>query len=377
MKILIAPNAFKETLSAIEVADLLAESIFQEYPEADITKVPLADGGDGTLEVVVAGWGGTIEPIPTTDPLGRPLIAEVGSSADGRIAMIEMAKASGLALLSEIERDPMQATTFGLGTLIRSVVERGAEKIYLGIGGSATVDGGVGMAQALGFSHLNEGGSEVAPGGGNLNRITRIMKPDENTRVAAEVDVICDVTNPLCGPDGAAAVFGPQKGATPQQVDQLDRGLAHLADHWERDLGKDVRNFSGAGAAGGLGGGAMVYLNARLLPGADTLFEMTGLQEKVKEADLVITGEGKFDRSTLDGKLPIRVANLARDHNLKCYGICGGFDTMVMDKLKAEGFSEVMPIAPDEVSLEERKANAAEFVSQTGAKIGQRCRVRQ
>lgn len=377
MKILLAPNAFKESLSAVQVARILGDSLEEALPDSRIERVPLADGGDGTLEVLVELWKGSFRTIATEDPLRRPIEAEVGLSADGKSAIIEMARISGLALLAEEEKDPTKTTTYGLGLAVREVLSWGINRLYLGIGGSATNDGGVGMGEALGFRHLDGSGNPVDPVGGRLPDIARILPPTEEIGIGkVEVSVFSDVTNPLCGQRGASRVFGPQKGATPGQVEFLDRGLEHLSKVWERDLGRTVAELPGAGAAGGLGAGTRVYLDAELVPGADTLLELTDLERRIAESDWVITGEGALDRTTLEGKLPGKVARLAKERGIPCIGIYGVLDRSAERDLLAAGFAELVPLASEEIPLDLRKREAARFLRETGLLLGDKLKSR-
>jgi glycerate kinase len=340
-----------------------------ELPGAEITELPLADGGDGTLEVLVAQWGGLLETFPAHDPLMRPIDCQVGFSSDRGKAVIEMARVSGLALLEEEDRDPLRTTTFGLGEVLRQVLETGVRELFLGIGGSATNDGGAGMGQALGFEHSTDSGAPLPLGGGSLANLARIassVKPvGENTSVA----VLCDVENPLLGERGATRVFGPQKGASAPQLEELEAGLAHLAEVWKRDLGRDVAAIPGAGAAGGLGAGALVYLEARLVPGAETLLDQSGIAQKLLGADLAITGEGCLDRTTLDGKLPIKVAEAARAAGIPCWGVGGSVRQQDRSRILEKGFERVFEIGGDNTPLEVRMSRSRECLLETGRRI--------
>ena len=373
MKILLAPNAFKESLSAIEVADALEAGIRADRPDVTVEKVPLADGGDGTLEVLASFWRGSILRLKSVDPLFREIEVPVGFDEGGETAVIEMARVSGLALLQDEEKNPYQTSTLGLGILIVEVARIGARRIYLGIGGSATVDGGIGMGVGLGFRHSDSKGSAVLPRGGNLLAIERIAPPTQAPWVDhVEVEVLSDVTNPLCGERGAARVFGPQKGASAEQVEFLEKGLHHLSELWKRDLGKDVACVPGSGAAGGVGAGAMVYLNARLVSGAEKMLEITGLPSKISACDLVVTGEGHLDRSSLEGKLPGKVAQIAKGLGVPCIGVFGLLEAEAEDSLREVGFTQLIPIAPEGTLLKEKKRRARDFLEETGKRIGRR-----
>lgn len=370
MRVILAPNAFKESLSAVEFVDILGEALQSEDPAIEVVKTPLADGGDGTLEVVTRLWEGRIESFESVDPLRRPISAPVVFDPSGRTALIELATTSGLAQLEPHERNPLQTTTYGFGLLINQVLEREVKKIFLCIGGSATVDGGTGMAEALGFHHVDRNHAPLAGCGGNLGKIHRVIPPAFLEWIrGVEYVVLSDVTNPLHGPNGAAYVFGPQKGADPEQVALLDRGLRHIAGVWARDLGRNVEDVPGSGAAGGIGGGAIVYLGAHLVPGGEWILEMVRFKELLSTADLVITGEGKLDSTTLQGKLPGRVAAMAKEAGVKCIGLCGAVDKGTLDDLRTGGFTQVLTLAPEGTPIAESFARAGEFLRERGREI--------
>ena len=313
-RVLIAPDKFKGTLSAAAVAEALAGGWRRADPRVEIEEVPVADGGEGTLEALVDALGGEIRRRKVTGPLGDPVEAEYGlvPTSGGVEGVIEMARASGLALVSEPRRDVKRATTYGTGELIAAAVREGATRVLVTIGGSATNDAGAGMAQALGVRLLDDEGRELPPGGAALERLATIDLGGLDPGVAkAEVLVACDVDNPLTGPSGASAVFGPQKGATTDDVAHLDRCLGRFAAVTERDLGLGIREVPGAGAAGGLGAGLVAFLGAKLRPGFDLIAEALGLGARVRAADVVVTGEGRFDRGSLHGKAPVGVLRLA------------------------------------------------------------------
>ena len=324
-KIVIAPQEFKGSLSAIEIARAIEVGVLRAIPHAETVLAPVADGGDGTLQSLVDSSGGRIESAAVTGPLGEVLVAEWGALGDGETAVIEMARSSGLALLDLDDRDPRMATTKGVGELIAAALDTGHTRFIIGIGGSATNDGGAGMMQALGASLLDSAGRELEPGGaapGEARPYRRIERRPPRIR-SASVVVACDVNNPLCGSTGASAVFGPQKGATPEMVAELDAALSHFADIIERDLGADVRDRPGAGAAGGLGAGLMAILDAELKAGVDIVLDAVGLEERLDGADLVITGEGQIDASTVFNKAPVGVARLARQRGIPVFGLAG------------------------------------------------------
>ena len=340
-KIVIAPQEFKGSLTAIEIARAIEAGVLRAIPHAETVLAPVADGGDGTLQALVDSSGGRIESTAVTGPLGEEIVAEWGALGDGETAVIEMARSSGLALVDLDDRDPRTATTRGVGELIVAALDAAQSKFIIGIGGSATNDGGAGMMQALGASLLDGTGCELEPGGAALARLDRIDVSNVDPRVrSASVVVACDVNNPLCGPTGASAVFGPQKGATPEIVAELDAALSHFADIVERDLGADVRDRAGAGAAGGLGAGLMAILNAELRAGVDIVLDAVGLEERLDGADLVITGEGQIDASTVFNKAPVGVARLARQRGIPVFGLAGSL---------GQGYEEVHNLGIDAV----------------------------
>ena len=324
MKIVIAPDSFKESLTALEVAQAIEKGMRNVLPEAEFIKVPMADGGEGTVQSLVDATGGTIISRTVTGPLGEPVEAFLGLSGDKKTAVIEMAAASGLHLVPVEKRNPLITTTRGTGELISAALDFDVEHIIIGIGGSATNDGGAGMAQALGIKLLDVAGAEIGEGGGALGEISSIDMTQIDPRLSSvKIEVACDVDNPLTGPTGASAIFGPQKGATPEMVKILDQNLHHYAETISSNLGKDIEQVPGAGAAGGLGGGLMAFLSAELKRGVEIVLDATRLEEQVKDADLVITGEGKIDAQTVFGKTPIGVAKTAKKHNVSVIAIAG------------------------------------------------------
>ena len=325
MRIVIAPNAFKGSLSALQAATAIGEGIRNAVPDAELVLVPIADGGDGTVDALVAATQGERRTLRVRGPLGDPVDAEYGLIDGGSTAVIEMAKAAGLALVLKDKRDPRITTTYGVGELLQHAHDAGARHFVVGIGGSATNDGGAGMAQALGYHLLDERGLELPPGGLALKRLARIHVGGVHaTWKQAEVEVACDVTNPLTGPRGASAVYGPQKGATPEMVAELDDALHHFAEIIRRDLEVDVEPLPGAGAAGGLGAGLVAFLGARLGPGAEMVMEALHLDERLTGAQLVITGEGRIDSQTARfGKGPAAVAHHAKNAGIPVVAIGG------------------------------------------------------
>lgn len=325
MKIVIAPDSFKESLSALEAAHAIEAGFREIFPDAVYVKVPVADGGEGTVEAMTAATNGRRVELQATGPLGRPVAAFYGlSGGDNVIAVIEMAAASGLELVAPEDRNPLLATSRGTGDLIRAALDAGARRFILGVGGSATNDGGAGMLQALGVGLLDAQGAQLAPGGAALAGLDRIDVSRLDPRIKECIfDVACDVSNPLVGPTGASAIFGPQKGATPEMVAQLDANLRHYASVIARDLGQDVADIPGAGAGGGIAAAMLVFLDGRLRPGSEIVTDAVGLDEVVRDADLVVTGEGRIDSQTVNGKTPIGVARVAQRHGKPVIAIGG------------------------------------------------------
>ncbi|WP_448118939.1 glycerate kinase [Pseudomonas serbica] len=324
MKIVIAPDSFKDSLSAQGVADAIALGLAEVWPHAQLIKCPMADGGEGTVESVLAACDGELRRTDVRGPLGETVNAAWGWLPHNHTAIIEMAEASGLQLVPLDRRDACISSTFGTGELIRAALDAGAQRVILAIGGSATNDGGAGAMQALGVRLLDAQGQQLQPGGLALAQLARIDLTGIDPRLAeVRFDIAADVNNPLCGPHGASAIFGPQKGATPAQVEQLDRALGHFANHCANALAQDVRDEPGSGAAGGLGFAAKAFLGAQFMAGVGVVAELVGLAEAVVGADLVITGEGRFDAQTLRGKTPFGVARIAQEQGVAVIVIAG------------------------------------------------------
>src|SRR2546430_5326897 len=326
MRIVIAPNAFKGSLSALQAAEAMRDGVLAAAADADLVLVPIADGGDGTVDALVAATNGERRTLRVRGPLMDAVDAGYGVIDNVKAAVIEMAKAAGLALVPADKRDPRVTTTYGVGELLQHAYDAGARHFIVGIGGSATNDAGAGMAQALGYHLLDDRGHELPPGGLALKRLARIHVGGVHANwKVADVDVACDVTNPLTGPSGASAIYGPQKGATPAMVAELDAALRHVADIIRRDLGVDVEALPGAGAAGGLGAGLVAFAGARLRPGAEMVMQALRLDDRIKGADLVITGEGRLDSQTARfGKGPAAVARHARNAGIPVVALTGG-----------------------------------------------------
>ncbi|MEY2586873.1 MAG: hypothetical protein RLY11_722 [Bacteroidota bacterium] len=323
MKIIIAPDKFKGSIDSISLCNAIRKEIVSLYPEAEVLEFPLADGGDGFSQIIQHYFGTASVATQTTDPLGRAIVAKYQYAAASNTAFIEMASASGLALLSSEERNPYKTSTYGTGLLIRDAIRRGATHIILGIGGSATTDGGIGMADALGYMFLDEQGDPLEPCGENLSLIHEIVFPESDFLENIQFTIACDVKNPLCGPTGAAFVYGPQKGATPEQVVKLDEGLAHLDTLFMKFFTRSVADVPGAGAAGGLGAGCEIFLGARLLPGTQYIIDHIDLETHIASADFIITGEGMVDEQSVQGKVVGHVASIAKKHQKPVHVICG------------------------------------------------------
>lgn len=353
MKIVIAPDSFKESLTALEVAEAIEAGLKKVLPDAEYVKVPMADGGEGTVQSLVDATEGRLISAEVCAPLGNKVKAEFGLSGDGRTAIIEMAAASGLHLVPPEARNPLRTTSYGTGELILAALDEGVEKIIVGIGGSATNDGGAGMLQALGALLLDAQHQPIGAGGGCLQDLAAIDLSGLDKRLAdVEIVVACDVDNPLCGEKGASAVFGPQKGATAEMVQALDSGLQHFADIAARDLGLDIQSPAGAGAAGGMGGGVLLLPDARLQAGVQIVMEAVKLAEKVQDADLVITGEGRMDAQSVHGKTPIGVAHTAKAFGKPVIAIVGCLREDY-EVVYAQGIDAVFPIIRQLGSLEE------------------------
>ncbi|MBE5099298.1 glycerate kinase [Priestia aryabhattai] len=369
MKIVIAPDSFKESLTALHVCEAVERGIRTHFPDAEISKVPMADGGEGTVQSLVDATGGQIIQAKVTGPLDKEVEAFYGILGDGKTAVIEMAAASGLHHVPMDERNPLITTTRGTGELILKALDHKVKHIIIGIGGSATNDGGAGMAKALGAKLIDANGAEIKEGGGSLNQLAAIDLTNLDSRLAeVKVEVACDVDNPLTGETGASAVFGPQKGATPDMVKQLDRNLAHYAAVIEKEMDIHIQNVPGAGAAGGLGGGLLAFLSADLKPGVDIVIEATQLESYIKDADLVITGEGRIDGQTIYGKTPIGVAKTAKRHSVPVIAIAGSIG-VGSEAVYEHGISALFSVVPGAVDLSEALEKAGENIERTAKNV--------
>jgi glycerate kinase len=363
MRILIAPQSLKGSLTAAEAGQAIAHGVRAIYTEAEIDIVPVADGGEGTVQALVDATGGKIIQQTVTGPLGEPVPAFFGLLGDGRTAAIEMAACAGLPLVPPERRNPRITTTYGVGELIMAALDYGSRHFIIGIGGSATNDGGAGLVQALGASLLTNEGTAIARGGAALATLAHISTSNMDARLQeCTIEVACDVTNPLCGPTGASAVYGPQKGATPEMVAELDRALDHYAQIIAQDLGLTVRDIPGAGAAGGLGAGLMAFLHATLRPGAQIVLEAVHLEEHMHTVDLVITAEGQIDAQTAYGKSVGAVASMAKRYGLPVLALAGslGDHYQVVYELGVDAV-EALPSSP--MTLVYAMENAARLIS--------------
>ena len=363
MKILVAPQEFKGSISALSAAEAGKTGILRVFPQAEVVLCPVADGGDGTLETLVEVSGGEVRTCSVQNPIGETIQAQWGAMGDGVTAVIEMARTSGLALLSLAERDPLNASTYGLGQAISEALDEGFRRFIVGIGGSATNDAGAGMAQALGANLLDGYGNVINFGGAALANLQTVDISNMDSRIKkSKFLVACDVSNPLTGLEGASAVYGPQKGATPKMVRSLDDALSNFATVVKKDLKKDVSEISGAGAAGGLGAGMMAFMGAELKAGVDIVLDTVNLRDKLSSVDLVITGEGGMDFQTVYNKAPIGVARIASEHNIPTIAIAGllGSNFKIVHE---HGIRAATSIVNGPITLEEASERAFELIS--------------
>lgn len=375
MKIVIAPDSFKDSLSAQGVADAIALGLAEVWPEAQLIKCPMADGGEGTVESVLAACNGEWRRTRVRGPLGVAVEARWGWLAESRTAIIEMAEASGMQLVPPGQRDACSSSTYGTGELIRAALDEGAGRVILAIGGSATNDAGAGAMRALGVTLLDDQDQPLPPGGLALANLARIDLSDLDPRLArVSFEIAADVDNPLCGHHGASVVFGPQKGASASQVQALDQALGHFAEHCARALNKDVRDEPGSGAAGGLGFAAKAFLGAQFRTGVDVVAQLTGLAEAIIGADLVITGEGRFDAQTLRGKTPFGVARIARQHGVPVVVIAGTLGEGYQ-ALYEHGIDAAFALASGPMTLQEACTDAPRLLSERARDIARLWRV--
>lgn len=368
MKIVIASDSFKGSNSSLAVAGRIETGIRKVYPDAEVVKIAIADGGEGTVEAMVAGAGGRIVPARVVGPLGETRDSFYGILDNGD-AVIEMAAASGLPLVPRERRDPLAATTYGTGQLIRAALDAGRRRIYIGIGGSATNDGGIGMAQALGVSFRDAAGRELGYGGAGLSELATIDTSGLDPRLAdTEIIVSCDVNNPLCGERGASAVFGPQKGATPEMVARLDAALARYASVVREQLGKDLEDTPGAGAAGGLGYALLVFTRSVLRPGIEIVLDVCGFDAKSADADLVVTGEGRIDAQSVMGKVPVGVGRRAKRLGLPVLAIVGDIGKGA-EAVYDHGVDAIMSTVNRAMPLDEALARSGELLEDAAERV--------
>ena len=352
MKIILAIDSFKGSLTSIEAAEAARESILQIHPEWETDIIPIADGGEGMLSVMLSATQGKVQTMRAHNPCMELTPTEYGISADGTTAFIEMASISGLPLIREEQRNPMKTTTYGTGELIRDALEKGCTRFIVGIGGSATNDAGTGMLQALGFRFLNAEGKALGQGGEILSEIASIDTSEVHPLLKnAHFIVACDVKSPFYGPEGAAHVFARQKGADDAMIAVLDEGMRNFAQVIAQDTGRDIAHIAGSGAAGGMGGGMMAFLNAELKPGADLLLEISRFDERIAHADLIITGEGRIDRQSLMGKIPGRILEKGKELGIPVVVLAGCVEEE--EWLKKAGFIEIFAVTPKGMPLEE------------------------
>ncbi len=369
MKFVLAPDSFKGSLTAAEVCVAMERGVRMAWPDADILAMPMADGGEGTVDSMILATGGVKHQVHVTGPLGDPVEAYFGILGDGQTAVIEMAQASGLPLLPEDRRNPLVTTTYGTGELIACALDKGCRNIMIAIGGSATNDAGAGMAEALGVRFSDRGGRSIPRGGGGLAHLASIDVTGLDDRLAGtNITVLCDVDNPLCGPDGASVVFGPQKGATADVVRVLDHNLEHFAEVVKDQLGVDVKDEAGAGAAGGLGYACVAILNAKLRRGAESVMDATRFDDALHGADLVITGEGRCDAQTLRGKTPFAVAARAKSLGIPVICLAGSVDIPPFI-LQQHGISAAFSIVDRPMELSEAVARVSELIERSAMDV--------
>ena len=368
-KYVVAPDSFKESMTAKEVCDAMEKGIKEADSAAEVIKVPMADGGEGTVDSLVDATQGQRVIVEVTGPLGNKISSYYGILGNGTTAVIEMAKASGLEIVEKKKRNPMITTTFGTGELIRDALDHNVKEIIIGLGGSSTNDGGSGMAQALGAKLLDQNNHQIPFGGGNLDKLDKIDISNLDSRLQdVKIILASDVTNPLIGKDGASRVFGPQKGATPEMVEKLENNLQHYAKIVKRDLNKEVALVSGAGAAGGLGAGLIAFTTCEMRRGVDLAIEVTKLEEKIRDADYVFTGEGGTDFQTKFGKTPYGVAKLGKKYHKPVISLAGYLGEGI-DSLYSEGFTAIFGIIPGACDLSTALKNGPSNVARTTENI--------
>ena len=375
MKIVVAPDSFKGSVSALEAANAMEHGLRRVFPDAVIEKIPMADGGEGTVQSLVDATGGHLQTRRVLAPLENEVDAQFGILSDRETAVIEMASASGLTLVAPHEQNPLRTTTYGTGQLIHAALEAGCRHLIIGIGGSATNDGGAGMAEALGVRLLDANEKQIQRGGGNLGQLASIDATGLHPAIAeTETVVACDVNNPLTGPDGASHVYGPQKGATPEMIETLDGHLSHFDKILTHTFGKSFNDIPGAGAAGGLGAGLMAFLNAELRLGIDIMIDAVNLKERIKGAAIVFTGEGQLDFQTAFGKTPVGVAKVAKAHGIPVIAIAGGIAEGA-EAVYDAGIDAMLGIVQEPMSLENAVTDASRLIANTAEQAARLIRI--
>ncbi len=363
-------DSFKSSISAVTACGIIKDTLQSVNPDFEIVSIPMADGGEGTAEAMMAARGGKWVEIQTTGPLPEMQVnAGFAFFPDTKTALVEMAKASGLELLSPHQANPLKTTTFGTGELIQAATDYGADKILLAVGGSATVDGGVGAAKALGWKFLDSQDKEIGLGGGELENIAQIVRPEKIN--LPEINVLCDVDNPLCGENGAARVFAPQKGATAEMVERLEAGLSRLAEIVKQQLDIEIDKIPGAGAAGGLSAGAVAFMNAKLVSGIETIIRQSGLEKEIRNAEWVITGEGQFDSQSLRGKVVSGVVKIAAQNNVKI-GVIAGRVELPEQQWKNFGIADAIALSDENMSIDDAIANTKSLLVEAAKQFAQR-----
>lgn len=368
MHVVIVPDSFKENLTAIEVADAIGDGVLDVAPQAQVSKFPFSDGGEGSLDVLCRHAQGKLISCATSNALGEPIEAQYFLFEDGHTAWVELSQAAGLAQILPNKRNILKATTYGTGLQIRDAINKGCTHIILGVGGSATNDGGAGIFQALGGKLLDQQGNSLAYGGQHLKNLDRIVPPKSMEHM--QWTIACDVENPLLGPYGATQTYGPQKGATPDMIEDLEFGLTHFSNLIFQRYNRDIRSLKGGGAAGGTAAGMFGFVNATVKSGFSLLAQMTALERILSQADLIYTGEGKIDAQSLHGKLTVAVARLGKKHKIPVIGL-GGTIEGPYDTLYQEGFSGIFSIQKGPISLEESKTNASQLLRDASSRITQ------
>ena len=366
MQLLIVPDSFKESLPATEVASAIERGLKRVNKNLNIKCLPFSDGGEGALSVLREHANGKQITCATVNPIGQAISANYFLFEDQSTAYIELSQASGLALLEVEDRKPCITSTFGTGVQIKHAIEQGCSKIILGIGGSATNDAGAGIFQALGGQLLDKNGDELEKGGAALAALDKIIPPNGLDQIQWEI--ACDVGNPLLGPEGASAVYGPQKGATPKEIEVLEASLTHFSSCVKNQLNQNIDKIAGGGAAGGTAAGMLAFFNAKLTPGFNLMAQLLNLEQQIQKAELVFTAEGKIDSQSLQGKVPVGVARLCKKHNTPCIGLMGAVEESI-SALNQEGFSGVFSIQNGPMSYEVSKANAAQLLEETAQRV--------